>query len=233
MNAVGIIPARLFSTRFPRKILHLIDGKPLVVHVYERACAAQSLSSVIIAIDHKDTEDALRKFGVKMVMTQNYHKSGSDRVGEVARSLDAEVILNIQGDELLLEPGLVDELVEVFEDKTIKMATAANTHLKPEDIYNRNAVKVLLDQDGFAINFCREPIKGEIGGYYHHIGIYAYRKETLLAFTNLPPSKNEERLNLEQLRALDNGIPIRVILTQHIHRGVDTMEDLIKIKAYA
>lgn len=233
MKAVGIIPARLFSTRFPRKILHSIDGKPMVVHVYERACEAASLSTVIIAIDHEDTEEVLKNYGVEMVMTQKNHKSGSDRVAEVAQNLDAEIIMNIQGDELLLEPGLIDELVGVFEDKAIKMVTAANTHLKPEDVYNLNAVKVLLDQDGFATAFRREPLNREIGGYYHHIGIYAYRKETLLEFIALPPSKNEEMLKLEQLRALDNGIPIKVILTQYTHRGVDTIEDLKQIEAHA
>ncbi len=198
----------------------------MVVHVYERARKAAMLDDVIVAIDHKETASALNAFKVKTVMTREDHNSGSDRVYEVGQSLDADVLVNIQGDEPGLDPQIIDNLVRVFEEETIEMATAANYSLKPEDALNPNVVKVFLDSKGFAKSFCRELPSLDFGGYYQHIGLYAYRKNTLKSFTKLPKSENETELNLEQMRALDNGISIKVILTHYANKGVDTPEDL-------
>ncbi|MEE2917944.1 MAG: 3-deoxy-manno-octulosonate cytidylyltransferase [Candidatus Neomarinimicrobiota bacterium] len=226
MKAIGVIPARLYSSRFPKKILHLIDGKPMVVHVYEQAQKAKSLDYVIVAIDTEETAKALKPFKVNTVMTSENHVSGTDRIQETVADLDADVVVNIQGDEPKIDPALIDKLVAQFEDESIQLATAAGKDMDAKKLTDVNTVKVLLDGDGFAVNFRRELVATEAGGYYHHMGIYAYRKATLEKFTALAPSKNELALKLEQYRALDNGIPIKVILADKVNKGIDTMDDL-------
>ena len=226
MKAIGVIPARLYSSRFPKKILHLIDGKPMVVHVYEQALKAKSLDDVIVAIDADETETSLNEWKVKTIMTSDNHVSGTDRIQEAVVDIEADVVVNIQGDEPTINPLLIDELVQQFEDKTIEMATVAGLDMDAKKLTDVNTVKVLLDGDGFAVNFRRELVATEAGGYYHHLGIYAYRKATLEKFTALAPSKNELALKLEQYRALDNGIPIKVILADKVNKGIDTMDDL-------
>jgi len=226
MKAIGVIPARLYSSRFPKKILHPIDGKPMVVHVYEQALKAKSLDDVIVAIDADETETSLNEWKVKTIMTSDNHVSGTDRIQEAVVDIEADVVVNIQGDEPTINPLLIDELVQQFEDKSIEMATVAGQDMDVEKIMDVNAVKVLLDGGGFAVNFRREPVATEAGGYYHHMGIYAYRKATLEKFAALAPSKNELALKLEQYRALDNGIPIKVILADKVNKGIDTMDDL-------
>jgi len=226
MKAIGVIPARLYSSRFPKKILHLIDGKPMVVHVYEQALKAKSLDDVIVAIDADETETSLNEWKVKTIMTSDNHVSGTDRIQEAVVDIEADVVVNIQGDEPTINPLLIDELVQQFEDKSIEMATVAGQDMDVEKIMDVNAVKVLLDGGGFAVNFRRELVATEAGGYYHHMGIYAYRKATLEKFAALAPSKNELALKLEQYRALDNGIPIKVILADKVNKGIDTMDDL-------
>ncbi|MBT3663004.1 MAG: 3-deoxy-manno-octulosonate cytidylyltransferase [Candidatus Marinimicrobia bacterium] len=230
MKAIGVIPARLHSNRFPKKILHLIDGKPMVVHVYERAKKSQLLEDVIVAIDADETNKVLNDWKVKTIMTSDNHVSGTDRIQEAVADIEADVVVNIQGDEPTIPPLLIDELVQQFEDETIEMATVAGKDMDVEKIMDVNAVKVLLDEAGFAVNFRREPIHHELGGYYHHMGIYAYRKSTLKKYTELEPSDNERLLNLEQYRALDNGIPIKVILTDKVTKGIDVIDDLKQLE---
>ena len=159
-------------------------------------------------------------------MTAVDHVSGTDRIYEVVAEMEVDVIVNIQGDEPTIDPQLIDELVMQFEDDSIVMATVAGEQMDVENIYDLNTVKVLLDTEGFAVNFRREPVPHEIGGYYPHMGLYAYRKKTLEQLTNLAPSENEKVLKLEQYRAIDNGIPIKVILTGRFSKGIDTIEDL-------
>ena len=226
MKAIGVIPARLYSSRFPKKILHLIDGKPMVVHVYEQALKAKSLDDVIVAIDADETETSLNEWKVKTIMTSDNHVSGTDRIQEAVVDIEADVVVNIQGDEPKIDPALIDKLVSQFEDESIQLATAAGKDMDAKKLTDVNTVKVLLDGDGFAVNFRRELVATEAGGYYHHMGIYAYRKATLEKFTALAPSKNELALKLEQYRALDNGIPIKVILADKVNKGIDTMDDL-------
>tara|TARA_B100000579_G_C22718452_1_gene798165 strand:- start:48 stop:746 length:699 start_codon:yes stop_codon:yes gene_type:complete len=229
MNTIGIIPARLHSTRFPKKILYPIEGKPMVAHVYEQVKKVKSLDDVIVAIDSKETAEALKKLKIKYVMTSNDHISGTDRVQEAISKQDVEIVVNIQADEPSIDPGLIDMLINQFDDENIKMATIAGKDMDAKKLCDPNTVKVLLDRDRFAVNFRRNPIESEAGGYYHHMGIYAYRKAILDKFISLEPSENEIKFKLEQYRALDNKIPIKVVLTEKVNKGIDVMGDLKEV----
>ena len=226
MKTIAVIPARLHSSRFPKKILYPIDGKPMVAHVFDQVKKAKSLDDVIVAIDADETAEALKKLKIKYVMTSKSHISGTDRIAEAIDDQDVEVIINVQADEPQVDPNLIDLLASEFEDETIEMATVAGKNMDAKKLTDGNTVKVLLDRERFAVNFRRDPIESEAGGYYHHMGIYAYRKSVLDKFTSLEPSENEIKFQLEQYRALDNGIPIKVILAEKVNKGIDTMDDL-------
>ena len=227
---IGVIPARLESTRFPNKILAPINDKPMVMHVYERAKESEKLDDVIIAIDSSETEEVLKQFKPNIKMTHPGHLSGTDRVAEVVKDMDVDLILNIQGDEPMLDSSIINQLVECFDDELVDMATIGSTVIDNSDYLNPNSVKIIINENGFASSFCREIKDHQIGGYYHHVGIYGYRKDTLLRFTMLDQSINEINFNLEQLRALDNEIQIKVAMTDYPHRGIDTKEDLNQIE---
>jgi len=227
---IGVIPARLKSIRFPNKILTPIDEKPMVMHVYDRARESKKLDDVIIAIDSNETEEALKQYKPNIKMTDPDHLSGTDRVAEVVKDMDVDIILNIQGDEPMLDPSIIDELVSCFNDELVEMATIGSRVIDNSDYLNPNSVKMMINENGFATSFSREMKDYQIGGYYHHVGIYGYRKDTLFRFTMLDQSANEKNSNLEQLRALDNGIPIKVAMTDYPHRGIDTKEDLQQIE---
>ncbi|MFC1784888.1 3-deoxy-manno-octulosonate cytidylyltransferase [Candidatus Neomarinimicrobiota bacterium] len=222
---IGVIPARLESTRFPRKILFPIRNKPMIMHVYERAITSQILNRVIIAVDSQETVDALKDYDVEVIMTSLKHQSGTDRIAEAVENIDAELIINIQGDEPMLDPKMIDDLISQFDDKTVKIATLASTIITEDDFINPNSVKVKIDKNNNAIGFYRE-ISDRTIQYFRHIGIYGYRKKTLEVFTELGQSKNEQLFHLEQLRALDNKIPIRVAMCNFPYRGIDIQEDL-------
>ena len=227
---IGIIPARLNSSRFPKKILTPIFGKPMIAHVAERASKAKKLDKVILAVDSNETKMALSDFNFEIMMTKKDHLSGTDRITEVARNFkQAKVIINIQGDEPLIDPENIDSLVDVFKNDEVLMATIITKKLSSKDLIDSNVVKVLVDENQNAINFKREVFDMEIGGLYRHIGIYGFRKKTLFHFSSLSPSELELRYNLEQLRALENGIMIKTILTEKSYQSVDTKEDLKKI----
>lgn len=196
------------------------------MHVYDRAKEADKLDDVIIAIDSNETEEALKSYKPNIQMTGPEHLSGTDRVAEVIKDIDADIIINIQGDEPMIDPAIVNQLIDTFEDGYVEMATVASTVIDNFDYVNPNSVKVMIDGNGFASAFRRETKDFEIGGYYRHVGMYGYRKEILLQFTKLDQTKNEATFNLEQLRALDNGIPIKVVLTDYPYRGIDTEGDL-------
>ena len=201
----------------------------MVAHVYEQVKKVKSLDDVIVAIDSKETEEALKKLKIKYVMTSNDHISGTDRVQEAISKQDVEIVVNIQADEPSIDPGLIDMLINQFDDENIKMATIAGKDMDAKKLCDPNTVKVLLDRDRFAVNFRRNPIESEAGGYYHHMGIYAYRKAMLDKFISLEPSENEIKFKLEQYRALDNKIPIKVVLTEKVNKGIDVMDDLKEI----
>ena len=198
----------------------------MLMHVYDRAKEADKLDDVIIAIDSNETEEALKSYKPNIQMTDLKHLSGTDRVAEVINDMDADVILNIQGDEPMLDPAIVNQLIDAFDDEFVEMATVASTVIDNIDYVNPNSVKVMIDENGFASAFRREIKDFEIGGYYHHVGMYGYRKELLLQITKLDQTENGAKFNLEQLRALDNGIPIKVVLTDYPYRGIDAEEDL-------
>ena len=229
MNTIAIIPARLQSKRFPKKILFPIDEKPMVVHVYENVKKSESIDDVIIAVDDDETVKELKKWKVKTIMTALDHQSGTDRVYEASKDKNADVIVNVQADEPFLDYNLVDMLVNEFDDMSVEMATVAGKELSAEQLNDSNTVKVLLDSDRFATAFRRDPVDIESAGYYHHAGIYAYRQEALDRFTSLEPSVNEQKFKLEQLRALDNGISIKVVLADKVNKGIDTLEDIKKL----
>tara|TARA_Y100001934_G_C12386255_1_gene796037 strand:+ start:6063 stop:6815 length:753 start_codon:yes stop_codon:yes gene_type:complete len=224
---IGVIPARLASKRLPNKILADIHGKPMIIHTAERAIKAKQLERVILAIDSEKTENALKNYDFEMIMTSKNHTSGTDRVAEIARNIpEAEVILNIQADEPLIDPDIIDAIVRTFENKEVKMSTVVSTKLTVSDLLNPNVVKVIIDERKKALTFKRNIFDIEIGGVYRHIGIYGFCRETLLRFTMLSPTPREIKNNLEQLRALDNDISIHSVISSHQYYSVDTQDDL-------
>ena len=205
---LGVVPARLNSKRLPRKILADLNGKPLIAHVMERALEAKSLDKVILAVDSEETIKTLEQYDFDMVLTSSDHVSGTDRIAEVIDEIpDAEIIINIQGDEPLIEAEVIDSLVDSFNDSTVNISTIVSTKLTVSDLLNPNVVKAIVNEYQDAIEFKRNIFDLEIGGVYRHVGIYGFRRESLIAFTKLDPSLREVESRLEQLRALDNGMP--------------------------
>ena len=227
---VGIIPARIGSKRFPKKILADIDGKPMVVHVAERAKQSKLLEKVILAIDSNEAKQVLSDFDLEIVMTSKDHVSGTDRVTEVVKGLDsAELIINIQGDEPLLDPKVIDGLIKIFDDSTVSMGTVVSRKIGIRDYLDRNVVKAFLDENQNAYDFKRDIYDSDIGGVFRHIGFYGFDRDTLLQFSSLPASKNEIKYSLEQFRALDNGIKIKAFISNAQQQAVDSPEDLGRV----
>ena len=227
---VGIIPARIGSKRFPKKILADIDGKPMVVHVAERAKQSKLLEKVILAIDSNEAKQVLSDYDLEIVMTSKDHVSGTDRVTEVVRGLDsAELIINIQGDEPLLDPKVIDGLIKIFDDSTVSMGTVVSRKIGIRDYLDRNVVKAFLDENQNAYDFKRDIYDSDIGGVFRHIGFYGFDRDTLLQFSSLPASKNEIKYSLEQFRALDNGIKIKAFISNAQQQAVDSPEDLDRV----
>jgi len=228
---LGVIPARLNSSRFPKKILAPLLRKPMIAHVVERVLQSKKLDRVILAIDDYETKEALKDFNFDIMMTSKNHISGTDRIAEVTKRLEkADIIINIQGDEPLVDAKIIDDLVDTFDNTNVKMSTVLSNNLSVEDLIDSNVVKAIIDEKFNVINFKRQVFDMEIGGLYRHIGMYGFRRETLLHFTSLPLSKSEKIYKLEQMRAIDDGILIKAILTKTNHFAVDTEKDLIKIK---
>ena len=221
---LGIIPARLDSKRFPKKIIHPLNGKSIIQHVYDNAKQSQYLDQLIIAIDSEETKSHVDSSS-ETILTSVNHKSGTDRVAEVSQKFDCDIIVNIQGDEPKIEPDIIDNLILLFNDPLVEMASVASTDLNNNDLSNLNVVKTYLDENNYAIDFKRE-ISEQNQKYFRHIGIYAYRKETLMRFANLRQTENEKILKLEQLRALDNNLAIKILITNFQHRSIDIEEDL-------
>ena len=227
---IGVVPARLNSTRLPQKILADLNGKPLIAHVMGRALEAKSLDKVILAVDSEETIKALEKYDFDMVLTSSDHVSGTDRIAEVIEEIpDAEIIINIQGDEPLIEADVIDSLVDSFNDSTVNISTIVSTKLTVSDLLNPNVVKAIVNEYQDAIEFKRNIFDLEIGGVYRHVGIYGFRRESLISFNKLHPSVREIESRLEQLRALDNGMSIRATVTNYDSHSVDTQADLDKV----
>ena len=231
MAATVVIPARFGSTRFPAKILACETGKPLVQHVVEQVRHCSAVREVIVATDDARIVEALRPFDTRVVMTSPAHQSGTDRIAEVARGLDDDIVVNVQGDEPEIEPEVVDALIRRLETNTEAMATAATAFPAGADPNDPNLVKVVLGLGGQAIYFSRSLIPYQRDAtavppqpYYLHLGIYAYRREFLLDFASWRPTPLEMTEKLEQLRALEHGVSIYVLKVQRATHGIDTQE---------
>jgi 3-deoxy-manno-octulosonate cytidylyltransferase (CMP-KDO synthetase) len=233
-TAVGIIPARYGSSRLPAKALATIAGKPMIQLVYESAAAAGSLDRVIVATDDRRILDAVTGFGGSAVMTSPDCRSGSDRIAEAASGIDCAIVVNVQGDEPLIHGEAIDALVEALvKTPSCAAATVATPLANAQDAADPNVVKVVRDIQGNALYFSRARIPyagGGEGRYLKHIGLYAYRKEFLLRFTGWPETELERMEKLEQLRILEHGTNILVIETPHDSIGVDTPEDLERVR---
>ncbi|GAK56034.1 3-deoxy-manno-octulosonate cytidylyltransferase [Candidatus Vecturithrix granuli] len=241
MNVVAIIPARYDSVRFPGKSLADICGKPMIQHVYERTSEVALFQEVIVATDDHRIEQAVLKFGGNVQMTSRDHKTGTDRLTEVAKHLEADIIVNVQGDEPLIQPAMIEQAIHpLLDDPDVAIGTLKHKIEHPHDLFNPNIVKVITDIRDRAIYFSRSPIPFIKGmdmhhegfwkfRFYRHIGLYAYRRDFLLKFITLPQTPLEIVEGLEQLRALEHGYVIHVVETQCESIGVDTPEDLEQI----
>lgn len=239
MSIVGIIPARYRSSRFPGKPLVDIAGKPMIQHVYERATRCRRLDRLLVATDDQRILEIVHQFGGESLLTSEDHQSGTDRIAEAAEKLRLEasdIVVNIQGDEPLLEPSMIDRLIRVLHQYEQRcMATLAFASKSQEEYLNPNVVKVVTDKSFKALYFSRSPIpchrdgSGENIQFLKHLGFYAYRQDFLRVFTTLPPGTLEKAEKLEQLRALEYGYSIHVALSETETYGVDTPEDLAKL----
>ena len=241
LGAVGIIPARLHSTRLPEKALQDLGGAPLIVRVLERVRSASALQDVWVATDSERIVEAVVAAGGRALLTSADHQSGLDRVAEAARLLsDApdsdpdQVLINIQGDEPFVSPQGLEHLVRLFDRREVRMATLAAPFINRDEVEDPNRVKVVIDREGRALYFSREPIPsgyGPIATPLLHLGVYGYRRTTLLELAALPPAPLERAERLEQLRALWNGIQIDVAVGDYHSIGIDTPEDLAQARA--
>ena len=234
MKVIAVIPARLGSTRLPRKMLREINRRPLVLWVYDAVRKCTRLSDVILATDSEEILQACTKHGCNVRMTSDQHRSGTERVHEVSQSITAEVYINVQGDEPMVRSEQIDTIIDLMTRNEVQVGTL-KTPAKPEDINNPNAVKVVTDSSGKALYFSRATIPHDRDRthpkYFKHLGIYAYRKAALDRFVSLPESSLERAERLEQLRFLENGIPIDAAETPFDSIGVDTEEDFQRVQA--
>jgi len=234
-ETVAIIPARYGSRRFPGKVLADIHGKPLIQHVYERVSLSSAVSSIAVATDDERIAQAVEKFGGRFIMTSPDHKSGTDRMVEASKVTGGDIIVNVQGDEPLIEPSVIDAVVEkLIGDREIVCSTAAFARTDKEIYHDPNAVKVVIDLKGRALYFSRSPLPfyrdSDFHTAYIHVGIYCFRRDFLDIYSGLTQSTLETAEKLEQLRILENGYKIGVVVTEHAAIGIDTMEDLERVK---
>ncbi len=257
MSAIVIIPSRYQSTRFPGKPLSLLLNKPMIQHVYERSKSARHIKEVFVATDSKLIYDTVLGFGGNAVMTSDTHASGTDRIAEAAAAMrkkghEAEIIVNVQGDEPMIRPEMIDEVASLMDDERVGIGTLVKKIEDSTEIDDPNIVKAVFNAEGFALYFSRSPIPYHRDRFlgearkrgsaqqrdslpsalvmFKHIGIYAFKYDVLIQFTKLPPSRLEEIEKLEQLRALENGITIKVKETIYETIGVDTPMDLKKVE---
>lgn len=245
MKITAIIPARYASVRFEGKALADIQGKPMVQHVYERTAKAGLIDEVIVATDDERIAAAVQAFGGRVEMTGRHHETGTDRLAEVAGRIDSDIIVNVQGDEPLIEPAMIDQAIKpLVDDPQVMMGTLKSQIRTLHDFLSPNVVKVVTDLKGFALYFSRSPMpnfrdkwqdmkdekftSGTILSY-KHVGLYVYRREFLLEYSAMAPTSLEMAEKLEQLRVLENGYRIKVVETEYETIGVDTPGDLEKV----
>ena len=235
ISIIAIIPSRYGSTRFPGKPLINIAGRPMIEHVYRRAAAAPSLDRILVATDDERIRETVETFGGEVRMTRATHKTGTDRLAEVAEHLTCDLIVNIQGDEPLIEPEMIEQALTPFvTDSSVNISTLRRHINNTKELHDPNVVKVATDHNGDALYFSRNPV-GQHNGttpsqtIYKHIGLYVYRRTTLLELTQLPPTPLEQSESLEQLRALGHGYRIRTVETTFDSVAVDTPEDVEEV----
>ncbi len=238
MKTIAVIPARYASTRFPAKLLQDLGGKTIIRRTYEAAVETKLFDDVFVVTDSELIFDEITKFGGKAVMSGKEHESGSDRIAEAVQNIDADIIVNVQGDEPFMDREPLGKLIDVFANdpkKRIDLASLMRPITEGSEIDNPNNVKVVVDKSGFALYFSRSPIpfvrdENSQIRFFQHIGVYAFRREAILEFSKLPVSPLEASEKLEQLRYLENGKRIKMVETSHVSIGIDTMEDLEKAR---
>jgi 3-deoxy-manno-octulosonate cytidylyltransferase (CMP-KDO synthetase) len=244
MNVLLVIPARYASTRLPAKPLADIAGKPMIQHVWERGRRVKTANDVVVATDDARIVAVVQGFGGQAVLTSASHETGTDRLAEVAAGRDVDVVVNLQGDLPLVTESMIEAVIGPFQDPAVRMATLAREITDPADVYNPNVVKVVMDRQGNALYFSRAAIphvrnRKDRGleapmpeTFYQHFGLYGYRRDVLLDFARWPPGRLEQLEKLEQLRALEQGCPIRVVVTSERTEEVNTPEDLERVRKF-
>lgn len=236
-RTVAVIPARYESSRFPGKALATIAGRPMIEHVYRRASASRSVAAVLVATDDRRIADAVRAFGGEVRMTRETHRSGTERLAEVAASLDCDLVVNVQGDEPLVTPEMIDEAIApLAADASLPMGTLRRAIDDPAELASPHVVKVVVDSHDRALYFSRAPIPARRDAGvpairpFKHIGLYVYRRDFLITLAALPPTPLERTEMLEQLRALEHGYRVAAVETEYDTIGVDTPEDLARVR---
>ncbi len=234
-SAVAVIPARYDSSRFPGKPLAILGGKPMIVQVFRAVEQTGLFSRVIVATDDSRIFNTVIEHGGEACMTSSSHRSGTDRIAEVVRDIDFDIVVNVQGDEPFISKEPLEKLLSLFGDESVRVGTLLHDLDDENDLKNPNIVKVAIAKNSDALYFSRSPIPFKAREYrphyYRHIGVYAYRKDALLRFVGLEPGVLEQTESLEQLRLLENGIPIRTACTDYRGIGIDTPEDLEKAQS--
>jgi len=235
MKVVALIPARYAATRFPAKLMQMLGGKTVIRHTFENTVATGLFDEVMVVTDSDIIFREIREHGGKAIMSKKEHESGSDRIAEAVTDLDIDLIVNVQGDEPFMQKQALADLIEVFADPAVRVASLMHRIEDLEQLQNPNIVKLVVDKNSFSLLFSRSCIPFRrnaetIVTYWRHIGVYAYRKNALLQFVQWPVSQLENIEKLEQLRYLENGIPIKMVVTEYSGIGIDTPEDLEKAR---
>jgi len=232
MKIIAMIPARYAASRFPAKLMQMLGDKTVIRRTYEAAAATRLFDDVYVVTDSEIIFNEILSFGGQAIMSKREHESGSDRIAEAIAGLDVDVVINVQGDEPFIQAGPLEKLVRLFDDASVQVGSLMRAIDDPEEITRASAVKVVVNRSGDALYFSRSPIPSVAGSFpakhYLHVGVYGYRKETLLQFTRWEAGELEQTEKLEQLRYLENGVPIRMALVDFQGMAIDTPEDLVR-----
>jgi 3-deoxy-manno-octulosonate cytidylyltransferase (CMP-KDO synthetase) len=234
---VAVIPARMSASRFPGKLMQLLNNKPVIVHTYEAVRDSRLFNEVYVACDHEDIRNAILNAGGKVIMSLRQHESGSDRIAEAVLQIDCDIVVNVQGDEPFIDAISLQKVIALFDNEAVEIASLMMPIQDPEKINNPNCVKVVTAINGRALYFSRSPIPFHSDltrslTCFQHIGVYAFKKETLLKVTSLPQSELEKTEKLENLRMLENGFDIYLASVEHTGIAIDTPQDLERARAY-
>jgi 3-deoxy-manno-octulosonate cytidylyltransferase (CMP-KDO synthetase) len=237
MRKIAMIPARYAATRFPGKLMQLLGSKPVIIHTYEATVATRLFDDVIVVTDSNIIFDEIKKHGGRAVISKKPHESGSDRIAEAAAEMNVDIIVNVQGDEPFVKKEPLQKLLLRFNDASVQVASLMQVIHNENEINDPNVVKVVVDKNMNSLLFSRSPVpyqrdKNSPAVHYRHIGVYAFRKQALINFTLWPPSRLEQAEKLEQLRYLENGVPLRMVAVDYMGMGIDVPEDLERAKKF-